>query len=660
MKNRLFTALALLTFPSLTAQVLPPTSVPVNKTKTSLLTKQADQLAQHDLQANFRLFLNYSAKSDFIVKFGDHPVEVPAGEKVTADFTFEHLPNSSALIHLSASGNPTTKRIEVPGTIASDGNMAFKPLPGKDFPMDRAFTLMARFNTKTTKGTLVSLAPAKGKWERGGKTLFIQDGRLSYDVGWEGMLRGGDRIDDGKEHLAALVGDHEGNITLYLDGKEVADANGLTSKDKEGHTFKVGSTTEDFGGDFKDGSIEQVLFWKRSLSKKEIGTAAKKKIDELNTPDFHWKKPRKSAGKQPNLVKTGNHPGYGTIVSLEKNKGIIIHEAWMQPLETSDHREIVRAWDKNSLKRGQEIYNQLCITCHGTDQKEGSIPIALKFHEGKFKNGHDPFRMYQTLTKGYGMMMPMPQFSTRQKYDVIHYIRQEYLKKHNSSQLSKIDDSYLENLPRGISQLEEKESKKTPPPYKMMDFGNYLFWTYQIEPGPLDTKVNIAQKGLAIRLDSGLGGISKGNSWAVYDHDTMRLAAIYTGDQFVDWRGIAFDGSHGTHTSIVGERILTNPDRPGWAHPETGSWEPIRVKGKDGRLFGPLPKDWVTFKGIFLGKDGTAIQYRVGETSITETFISTTDKGAFYRLKKSLIAKEISPEILPSLGLNLKSHEKVF
>ena len=55
MKNGLYTALALLTLPSLTAQVLPPTSVPVNKTKTSLLTKKADQLAQHDLQANFRL-----------------------------------------------------------------------------------------------------------------------------------------------------------------------------------------------------------------------------------------------------------------------------------------------------------------------------------------------------------------------------------------------------------------------------------------------------------------------------------------------------------------------------------------------------------------------------------------------------------------------------
>jgi hypothetical protein len=29
----------------------------------------------------------------------------------------------------------------------------------------------------------------------------------------------------------------------------------------------------------------------------------------------------------------------------------------------------------------------------------------------------------------------------------------------------------------------------------------------------------------------------------VYDHDTMRVAAASTG-AFVDWKGIAFDGSH--------------------------------------------------------------------------------------------------------------------
>ncbi len=631
MKKLLLAALALLASPLLNAQAAPPTSVPVDMTKTSFLSKSLDQLAQHDPRTNFRFFLNYSAKINFTVKFGDHPVELPAGENATAEFTFEHLPNSPALIHLSTSGDPTTKRIEIPGTLVTDGNTAFKPLPGKDFPMDEAFTLMVRFKTTTQKGTLAALAPAKGKWAPGGKTLFIKGGRLHYDVGWEGAIDGGKRINDGREHLATLVGDNKGGVWIFVDGKEVASSKELTSEDQKDHVFKVGTTTPDFGGDFKDGSIDQILFWKRSLSAGEIATAAKKKVDELNTPDFHWKKPESSQGKLPDLVETGVHPGFGTTLSIGSSNGLTLHEAWSQPLETSDHRELVKAWNKDSLKRGREIYNQLCITCHGTEKQEGSIPIALKFHKGKFKNGNDPYRMHQTLTKGYGMMMPMPQFSTRQKYDVIHYIREEYLKKHNESQLSKINKSYLASLPRGMSQIEEKESKKTPPPYKQMDFGNVLFWTYQIEPGPLDKNVNIAQKGIAIRLDEGPGGISKGKAWAVYDHDTMRLAAIYTGDQFVDWKGIAFDGSHGTHTSIVGERILVNDDKPGWAHPVTGSWKPIRVKGKDGRLFGPLPKDWVKFEGVYFKEGRPVVIYRVGNTRVTETFVDYGE-DAYYRL----------------------------
>ena len=52
-----------------------------------------------------------------------------------------------------------------------------------------------------------------------------------------------------------------------------------------------------------------------------------------------------------------------------------------------------------------------------------------------------------------------------------------------------------------------------------MNFGPALNWTYQVAPG------NIAYKGIAIRLDPGAGGISKGRSWMIYDHDTMRVAA---------------------------------------------------------------------------------------------------------------------------------------
>ena len=632
MKRTLFPGLFLLSFALSHGQDVPPTSIPLEKTRTSILSKDSSSLDYGNPATNFRLFLNYTSAKSFSLNLGGHPIELPAGDKSTASLTFEHLPDSPALVHLSTSGDPTIQRIEIPNTLISGGDVAFKPLPGKDFPMDKAFTLMARFKTTAENGTLAAIAPPTGKWEAGGKTLFLKGGKLTYDVGWEGAIGGGKKVNDGKEHIAVLSGTEKGGAALYLDGQEIQSNKNLTSKDKSGHVFKVGSTTHDFAGDFKDGSIEQILFWKRTLSKDEIKLMAQKKVDQINTPDFHWKKPgRTQPAAERELLTTFTHAGYPTTISVTKTPGLTFHQAWIQPLEVSDHKALVADWGKDSFNRGQKIYQQLCITCHGTVEKEGSIPIALKFHEGKFKNGKDPYRMWQTINKGYGMMMPMPQFSTRQKYDVIHYIREEFLAKHNKGELTKIDDDYLNALPRGISGIEEKESKKTPPPYDMMDFGNYLFWTYQIEPGPLNEQVNIAQKGLAIRLDDGLGGISKGSSWAIYDHDTMRLAAIYTGDKFVDWRGIAFDGSHGTHTSITGNRILVTKDRPGWAHPRTGSWDPLRVKGKDGRLFGPLPKDWVSFKGLKITESGPLLSYKVGKVDVKEK-ISKRSQGAFRRI----------------------------
>src|SRR5688500_13605500 len=108
-----------------------------------------------------------------------------------------------------------------------------------------------------------------------------------------------------------------------------------------------------------------------------------------------------------------------------------------------------------------------------------------------------------------------------------------------------------------------------------MNFGPALNWTYEVAPG------NIAYKGIAIRLDNGAGGISKGRAWMLYDHDTMRVAAAWSGTMFIDWKGIAFDGSHGTHASIVGERAFILPPGPGWAHPETGRFKDNRPEGLD-------------------------------------------------------------------------------
>src|SRR4029079_253710 len=148
--------------------------------------------------------------------------------------------------------------------------------------------------------------------------------------------------------------------------------------------------------------------------------------------------------------------------------------------------------------------------------------------------------------------------------------------------------------------------------YLRMHFGPVLNWTFEVASN------NIAYKGIAVRVHPGAGGVSKGRAWMLYDHDTMRVAAAWTGDQFVDWRGIAFDGSHQTHTSIAGQLAFANPVGPGWANPQTTSFEDPRFRGRDNKPYGPLPRAWTHFQGVYFHSNKVVIAYTVGDARVLE------------------------------------------
>jgi hypothetical protein len=98
----------------------------------------------------------------------------------------------------------------------------------------------------------------------------------------------------------------------------------------------------------------------------------------------------------------------------------------------------------------------------------------------------------------------------------------------------------------------------------------------------------------------------------------MRVAAIWTGKNFVNWKGIGFDGSHGTHTSIVGDKHFTFPNEPAWANPETGDFKDLRILGRDNLPYGPLPRNWVHFKGMEIHGANPVIRYSIGDCEIRE------------------------------------------
>lgn len=281
-----------------------------------------------------------------------------------------------------------------------------------------------------------------------------------------------------------------------------------------------------------------------------------------------------------------------------------------------DHAGLVRDVDQKSFERGEAIYQRLCINCHGTKDQPGSLPTSLKFAEGKFKNGNDPYRMYLTLTHGFNLMAPQTWMVPQQKYDVIHYIREAYLKPHNPSQYTAIDAPYLAALPRGDTR---GPAASTIEAWSSMNYGPYLIATYEVG----SNGSNFAQKGIAVRLDPGPGGIARGKHWQLFDHDTLRLAGAWTAtpgasSNFIDWHGINFDGRHQIHPRVSGHVQLANPTGPGWAHPVTGSFEDTRLIGRDNRQYGPLPKDWGQFRGVYQNGDQIVLSYRIGETDILE------------------------------------------
>ncbi|MEM7476465.1 MAG: DUF6797 domain-containing protein [Planctomycetota bacterium] len=307
------------------------------------------------------------------------------------------------------------------------------------------------------------------------------------------------------------------------------------------------------------------------------------------------------------------------------------------------HSDMLQDLDRESFKRGQKIYNRVCANCHGTHDQEGSLPTSPRFAKvAKLKNGHEPFRMYQTLTHGHGLMVAQRWMVPQQKYDVIHYIREDYFKRDNKALYSEVSEDYLAGLPEGDTRGPEPVSFEK---YVAMDYGPSLINTYEIQLNNEGNRVgrdlgrgprsddpwanpdeyfepgeapNYAYKGIAVRLDPGPGGVSRGKYWMVYDHDTMSMNAAWGGTAFIDYCCIQFDGQHNTHNRLMGKVFVENPVGPGWGQPLTGVFHDPRPVGRDGRPYGPLPSAWYKYEGLYHHDLKTILAYRVGNARILE------------------------------------------
>lgn len=170
-----------------------------------------------------------------------------------------------------------------------------------------------------------------------------------------------------------------------------------------------------------------------------------------------------------------------------------------------------------------------------------------------------------------------------------------------------------------------------------MNYGPYFSGSVEA-PGP---DRNLTYKGLILRVDgdwSSAAG-SADSATMLFDTDLLRFSAGWTGG-LLNMRNISWDGSHGTHSTIKGDPVFLNPRSPGWARPGDGSFKDPRELP-----YGPLPKKWAHFKGLYLNKDQVILSYSVGNANLLE-LASFRDIAGGKEMSRTLNIKDADRELV--------------
>src|SRR4051812_16721962 len=140
-------------------------------------------------------------------------------------------------------------------------------------------------------------------------------------------------------------------------------------------------------------------------------------------------------------------------------------------------------------------------------------------------------------------------------------------------------------------------------PWVDMDYGPFMSMTLEA-PKP---EGNFAYKGIVVPLKPDRSAAM------VFDTDLLRWAAGWRG-AFVDWHNVLYDGSHTTHCRVAGEQVFGTVKAPGWAKPGADAFADPRELP-----FGPMPRDWAQWKGLYRHGDHVVLSYRVGDADVLES-----------------------------------------
>ncbi len=134
---------------------------------------------------------------------------------------------------------------------------------------------------KTRKdGTILSKTAPDTKWVPDGKSLFVRNGRLGFDIGWVGAVQGEHPIADGAWHHVMLTWSHtDGHVALFVDGRAERAGNLKPKHVTSGYVVRLGFTATNFpASPWLHGSLDGLRLYGRILSAEEIATLAQQQL----------------------------------------------------------------------------------------------------------------------------------------------------------------------------------------------------------------------------------------------------------------------------------------------------------------------------------------------------------------------------------------------
>lgn len=253
-----------------------------------------------------------------------------------------------------------------------------------------------------------------------------------------------------------------------------------------------------------------------------------------------------------------------------------------------DHAGILKSLRTRDFEAGKRIYHSYCFDCHGTDGRQPSLPTARAFATEELKYGADPYRMFMTLTRGNGLMAAMNHLTPKERYQVVHYIREQFMKPTNPAYVA-LTKNYLEQLPTGTRDGTEIRLVDR-------DYGPAL--------------ASQLKRDYSSVLNVKLGG--RISTTIAYDLHTMDQAGVWEGG-FVDSEQTQHQRDRGEGTINPGGDPIAGLEGWAWGHDQSFDYPKEELLPR-----GPYSTRWMQYHGYYLHNDDVVLSYAIDERAVLE------------------------------------------